>query len=69
MNWAREMGLPRLIGRTLTGNPASARVLEKLDFERYSEQPIEDFAVGQRMNAEDLKRWEGQQMVMMKLDL
>jgi len=25
--------------------------------------------VGQRMNAEDLKRWEGQQMVMMKLDL
>jgi RimJ/RimL family protein N-acetyltransferase len=53
----------------LTGNPASARVLEKLDFERYSEQPIEDFATGQRMNAEDLKRWQGQQMVMMKLDL
>jgi ribosomal-protein-alanine N-acetyltransferase len=69
VNWAREMGLPRLIGRTLTGNPASARVLEKLDFERYSEQPIEDFAAGQRMNAEDLKRWQGQQMVMMKLDL
>ena len=69
VKWARKMGLPRLIGRTLTGNPASARVLEKLDFERYSEQPIEDFAVGQRMNAEDLKRWHGQQMVMMKLDL
>ena len=69
VNWAREMGLPRLIGRTLTGNPASARVLEKLDFERYSEQPIEDFATGQKMNAEDLKRWQGQQMVMMKLDL
>lgn len=69
VRWAREMGLPRLIGRTLTGNPASARVLEKLDFERYSEQPIEDFAVGQRMNAEDLKRWKGQHMVMMKLDL
>ena len=69
VKWARKMGLPRLIGRTLTGNPASARVLEKLDFERYSEQPIEDFAVNQRMNAEDLKRWKGQHMVMMKLDL
>lgn len=69
VKWAREMGLPRLIGRTLTGNPASARVLEKLNFERYGEQPIEDFAVGQRMNAADLKRWEGQHMVMMKLDL
>ena len=69
VKWARKMGLPRLIGRTLTGNPASARVLEKLDFERYSEQPIEDFAVGQRMSAEDLKRWKGQHRVMMKLDL
>jgi RimJ/RimL family protein N-acetyltransferase len=63
------MGLPRIIGRTLTGNPASKRVLEKLNFESYSEQPIEDFAAGQRMHAEDLKRWEGQQMVIMKLDL
>ena len=69
VKWAREKGLPRLIGRTLTGNPASSRILEKLDFERYSEQPIEDFAVGKRMNAKDLKRWEGQYIVMMKLDL
>jgi RimJ/RimL family protein N-acetyltransferase/4'-phosphopantetheinyl transferase EntD len=69
VKWARGMGLPRIIGRTLTGNPASKRVLEKLNFESYSEQPIEDFAAGQRMHAEDLKRWEGQQMVIMKLDL
>jgi|GEM_PF-107906 len=69
VTWAREHGLPRLVGRTLSGNPASARVLEKLEFESFNEQAIEDFAMGQSMNAEDLKRWEGQRMVMMKLEL
>ena len=69
VEWARHNGLSSLVGRTLTGNPASGRVLEKLGFETHSEQPIEDFAAGQSMNEEDLKRWKDQRMVMMKLDL
>jgi len=44
-------------------------VLEKLGFTAFDAQPIEEFATGQYMREEDLQRWSGQQMLMMKLDL
>ena len=69
LEWAKAHGLKRLVGRALTGNPASIRVLEKLGFTAFDEQPIEEFASGQYMRDEDLQRWKGQRMLLMKLDL
>ncbi len=69
IEWAKNHGLNRLVGRALTGNPASIRVLEKLGFTAFDAQPIEEFATGQYMREEDLERWKGQLMLMMKLDL
>jgi len=69
IHWAKTHGLSRLVGRALTGNPASIRVLEKLGFTAFDAQPIEEFATGQYIREEDLQRWSGQLMLMMKLDL
>lgn len=66
---ARDLKLPRLIGRALSENVGSWKVLEKVGMQRYHSVPIEEFAEDFNIARKDLESWEGQMLHMYKLDL
>jgi RimJ/RimL family protein N-acetyltransferase/phosphopantetheinyl transferase len=66
---AKELKLPRLIGRALSENIASWKVLEKVGMLRYHSVPIEEFAEDFNLAEKDLESWKGQMLHLYKLDL
>lgn len=66
---AKDLNLPRLIGRALSENIGSWKVLEKVGMQRYHSVPIEDFAEDFKIAEKDLESWKGQMLHMYKLDL
>lgn len=66
---ARELRLPRLIGRALSENIGSWKVLEKVGMKRYHSVPIEEFAEDYNIAKNELQNWKGQQLHLYKLDL
>ncbi len=66
---AKHLKLPRLIGRALSENIGSWKVLEKVGMQRYHSVPIEEFAEDFNIASKDLESWKGQMLHMYKLDL
>jgi RimJ/RimL family protein N-acetyltransferase/phosphopantetheinyl transferase len=66
---AKKMQLHRLIGRAVSQNVGSWRVLEKIGMQRFESAPIEEFASDKNLAPQDLKLWEGQMLFMYKIDL
>jgi RimJ/RimL family protein N-acetyltransferase/phosphopantetheinyl transferase len=66
---AKELKLTRLIGRALSENIGSWKVLEKVGMQRYHSVPIEDFAEDFNIPQKDLESWRGQLLHMYKIDL
>lgn len=67
--WAKKHHLGELIGRALSGNVASIRVLEKLGFTEEDRVPIEVFSTDHPLSEEEQTRLDGQLVVMHKLTL
>jgi len=66
---AKDLKLPRLIGRALSENVGSWKVLEKVGMVRYHSVPIEEFAEDFNITEKDLESWKGQLLHLYKLDL
>ncbi len=69
VDWARSNGIKRLIGRTLSGNSASIRILEKVGMRHFQEVSIEEFAQVHSIEEPDLKRWSDQSLKNYNIDL
>ena len=63
------LGLSGLIGRVLSENVGSWKVLEKVGMQRYESVSIEDFAQDYNIAEKDLDYWKGQMLYMYKLEL
>ncbi|MGD2004135.1 MAG: GNAT family N-acetyltransferase, partial [Flavobacteriales bacterium] len=66
---AKALGLSDLIGRALSENVGSWKVLEKVGMQRYESLPIEDFAKDYNITEKDLDSWKGLMLHMYKLAL
>ena len=66
---AKALGLSSLIGRALSENIGSWKVLEKVGMQRYESLPIEAFAQDYNIAEKDLDSWKGQMLHMYKLEL
>ncbi len=66
---AKALGLNDLIGRALSENVGSWKVLEKVGMQRYESLPIEDFAQDYNIAEKDLNNWKGLMLHMYKLEL
>lgn len=69
VDWARKHGLSRLIGRTLSENLGSIRILEKVGMRHVQDVELEEFANDHNMSAQDLQNWHGQVVKTYSLDL
>lgn len=66
---AKALGLRDLIGRALSENVGSWKVLEKVGMQRYESLPIEDFAQNYNIAEKDLDSWKGLMLYIYKLEL
>ncbi len=66
---AKALGLSDLIGRALSENIGSWKVLEKVGMQRYESVPIEEFSQDYNIAEKDLDSWKGQMLHMYKLEL
>lgn len=66
---AKALGLRDLIGRALSENVGSWKVLEKVGMQRYESLPIEDFAQDYNIAEKDLDSWKGLMLYIYKLEL
>ena len=66
---AKALGLNDLIGRALSENVGSWKVLEKVGMQRYESLPIEDFAQDYNIAEKDLDSWKGLMLYIYKLEL
>ena len=66
---AKALGLNDLIGRALSENVGSWKVLEKVGMQRYESLPIEDFAQDYNIAEKDLNNWKGLMLHIYKLAL
>lgn len=57
---AKHLGLRRLVGRAMSGNVASIKVLEKVQMKLLEEVPIEEFAKDHGVTDQNANLWKGQ---------
>ncbi|MEY2963896.1 MAG: hypothetical protein RL754_1157 [Bacteroidota bacterium] len=69
LQWARENKIKGIVGRALSGNVASVRVLKKLGFQEFSRHSMQDFADEHPIPQHDYENWLDQQVIMHKIDL
>lgn len=60
LKWAKAAGLSRIIGRTLSGNKASIRVLEKVNMKLTQKSPIQDLAMDSTLDRQNRSSWDKQ---------
>lgn len=69
VDWAREHGLQRLIGRTLSDNIGSIRILEKVGMQHLKDDALEEFARVHPVGDSLLRQWAGQTLKNYLLEL
>lgn len=69
VDWARDKGLERLIGRTLSENKGSIRILEKVGMKHLKDDAIEDFAKVHPISDSYVQQWTGQTLKNYLLEL
>ena len=67
--WAKNHGLSRLVGRTLSKNEGSIRILEKIGMQHFEDVSIEEFSSNHHCSTDDLLNWKGQSVKNYILDL